>query len=111
MKSKPKRSDGLVYSTNPSPIDWGSEPEKADAKPGGRQVAVVRLERKGRGGKSVTIIEFRSVAGEDVQEMSRRLKTVCGVGGTTKDNIAELQGDQRDKVRPFLLGMGIMVKG
>ncbi|MCB2200429.1 translation initiation factor [bacterium] len=112
MSKKNRRSDGLVFSTGPSPIDWeGEKDSQSDAKPSGKETAVLRLEKKGRGGKAVTVIQFRGTAGARILEVGKSLKAACGVGGTTKGDLAELQGDQRDKIRALLEKDGFLVKG
>lgn len=66
----------------------------------------VRLERKGRGGKTVTIIENLRVSDDRLREVLRTLQQVCGTGGTCKEHHVELQGDLQDRVRDWLAKHG-----
>jgi translation initiation factor 1 len=67
-------------------------------------------ERKGRGGKIVTIIT--GVPGTDaaLSTLAQQLKKLCGSGGTIKDGTIEIQGDHRDKVQAKLVELGYKVK-
>jgi translation initiation factor 1 len=93
----------LVYSDDPN-----RKKEKSKSAPGtGR--AVLRVERKGRGGKIVTIIEQLALSAEDMRKLLKELQQLCGTGGTLKENHLELQGDCREKVRPKLQARGYKV--
>ena len=73
---------------------------------------VVRLHRetKGRGGKAVTLIKGLPLAGEELKSLAGQLKRKCGVGGAMKDNIIEIQGDQREFLKGELEKLGYTVK-
>ncbi len=60
----------------------------------------VRISRnsKGRGGKTVTLITGIPLAGSELKQLAKKLKALCGTGGTVKDNTIEIQGDHRDKL-------------
>lgn len=112
MKKEKKRgSGGLVYSTGPSPIDWENEKDSPAVTPSGPREAVLRMERSGRGGKTVTVVELRGVAEDEAKEIGKRLKNGCGTGGTTKGVVVELQGDLRDRLRGLLEKEGFRVRG
>ncbi len=97
----------LVYSDNPNKM-----PKHPDSKPAsGGGKAILRLERKGRGGKTVTIIERLTVSDDDLKTLCKELKQKCGTGGTVKEHHIELQGDFRDKVRLHLSNRGYRVSG
>lgn len=72
----------------------------------------VRLmrDRKGRGGKTVTVIT--GVPGNDaaLSTLAQQLKKLCGSGGTIKDGAIEIQGDHCDKVQTKLVELGYKVK-
>jgi len=115
-----RRIDGrAVWSSDPGwtpPCEKCGEPadrclcrEKA-APPPSEQKAVVRLERKGRGGKTVTVVEGILGPPEHLAELAKRLKAACGTGGTAKDGAVELQGDQRDRAAKALEREGFKVK-
>ena len=65
---------------------------------------VVRLffETKGRGGKGVTVVRGLGLAEPELTALGKKLKAACGVGGTAKDGVVELQGDHRDRVMALL---------
>jgi translation initiation factor 1 len=70
----------------------------------------LRLERKGRGGKAVTLVEGLPFNEDLLKELSRDLKRHCGVGGAVKNGIIEIQGDVRDIAVTFLQDKGYRVK-
>lgn len=76
-----------------------------------RVVAKLRMEKKGRGGKAVTVVYGLPRNAEFLQELSRDLKRACGAGGTVLDDGVEIQGDLRERVRDALLKRGYVVKG
>jgi len=80
-----------------------SEPERAAA--GGKTKigrAVIRLERTGRGGKEVTIVERVGASSGEREQILKKLKAALGCGGTIEGDAIVLQGDQRERVRAFL---------
>jgi translation initiation factor 1 len=76
-----------------------------------RIVAKLRLEKKGRGGKSVTVVYDLPKNDDFLRELAQKLKRSCGTGGAVTDDTIELQGDMRDRIRAFLQGLGYTVKG
>jgi len=76
-----------------------------------RLVAKLRVEKAGRGGKTVTVVFGLPHNDEFLKALSQRLKRACGTGGTTTDDGVELQGDLRDRVRDALTKLGYVVKG
>ena len=81
-----------------------------DAVPA-RIIAKLRTERKGRGGKTVTVVYGLPQNAEFLRELSQELKRACGTGGTAVDDGVELQGDLRERVRDVLMKRGYDVKG
>lgn len=81
-----------------------SEPPKGDG--------IVRLKRetKGRKGKGVTLITGIPLAEKELKAYAKVLKAKCGTGGTVKDGVVEIQGDQRDVLLPLLEQKGWTVK-
>jgi protein-tyrosine phosphatase len=73
---------------------------------------VVRLgrETKGRRGKGVTTVSDLPLDEAGLLELATKLKDRCGTGGTVKDGVIEIQGDQRDRLAAVLEGMGYWVK-
>ena len=84
-------------------------PKKADIRPK-EPCLRIRLEKGGRGGKSVTVVFDLPGNPEYFQEMTRKLKSLCGSGGTFKNMQMEIQGDHRKKVKDFLEQSGFKVK-
>ena len=70
----------------------------------------VRIEKKGRHGKVVTIVSgFTGLTGI-IEDLAKKLKSQCGVGGSVKDREIVLQGDLRKKVDSLLTAHGYRVK-
>jgi translation initiation factor 1 len=111
----------LVYSTGVGSICPGcgwpvrncqcSKNRQADEVVPARIVAKLRMEKKGRGGKAVTIVDGLPNNADFLRDLCQELKRACGTGGTVADNVVELQGDLRDRVREFLAKKGFVVKG
>jgi translation initiation factor 1 len=76
-----------------------------------RIVAKLRMEKKGRGGKAVTVVYGLPQNNEFLKELSQELKRTCGTGGAVVDGGVELQGDLRERVREVLQKRGYVVKG
>ncbi len=105
-KQKLNTFSALVYSTNPNQKlddDTMPEPETLEKT---KQKLRIRLETKQRGGKAVTVIIGFVGTLKDLEELSKKLKTFCGTGGSAKDNEILIQGDNREKVKTFLLKEG-----
>ena len=97
---------GVVYSTNPDfQYQYDEEPE-AETLPPQQQKLRVRIERNHRGGKTVTLVTGFVGIDADLQELGKRLKTACGVGGSAKDGEVIVQGDMRERVVATLLKLG-----
>ena len=78
-----------------------AEPGQAQPAAGGGRVKV-RRETAGRRGKAVTTISNVPLDDAGLRELAGRLKKRCGVGGSAKDGVIELQGDHRDVVVKLL---------
>ena len=76
----------------------------------GKQKLIVRIDRRQRAGKQVTLIEGFKGKSEDLAALAKTLKTRCGVGGTAKDGEITIQGDLRDKLVTLLTSMGYNAK-
>ena len=75
------------------------------------ETIVLRIEKKGRGGKTVTVLSGFTHDQAYLENLAARLKRVCGTGGTLKERVVEIQGDFRPRVREILLADGFQVKG
>ena len=81
----------------------------AALKPGDGVVRVSR-ETQGRRGKAVTVVRGVPLAGLELAELAKRLKAVCGAGGSLKDGVIEVQGEHVDKLIEHLRQRGWTVK-
>ncbi len=84
---------------------------RLDEKVPDRIVARLRIERAGRKGKTVTVVEGLPRNPAFLRDLAKELKRVCGTGGTIAEDRVELQGDHRDRLRDVLGGKGWTVKG
>jgi len=71
----------------------------------------LRLEKKGRSGKSVTVVADLPRNDAFLAALAAELKRACGTGGTASDGAVEIQGDQRERLRPLLQAKGWSVRG
>lgn len=76
-----------------------------------RIVAHLRLEKSGRGGKSVTVVDGLPKNRDFLRALAGDLKRACGTGGTVGPGCVEIQGDRREVLRPLLVARGFKVKG
>ncbi len=86
------------------------QPAAKTAKPGaprGPARAVVRYERKGRGGKEVTLVEKLELGATELETWCRELKRALGCGGSVEGSAILLAGDQRGRLTPLLEARGV----
>ena len=101
-----KKRDGVVFSTNPDyDYNYENESDEETLNPSAQKLRIY-IDRKQRRGKEVTVVEGFVGEEEDLKDLGKKLKTTCGVGGSVKDGIILLQGDQRKKIGPFLEKLG-----
>lgn len=95
----------FVYSTNP---DFKPEPETEEiiTLPPSKQELRVSLDKKNRGGKTVTIVSGFIGSDEEIKNLGKVLKAKCGVGGSVKEGIIIVQGDFRDRILNLLKELG-----
>ena len=105
-----KQRLGMVYSTNPDFEYKTDEVAEAETLAPERQDLRVWLDRKHRGGKTVTLVKGFVGSEADLAELGRMLKSKCGVGGSAKDGEIIIQGDHRDRVVELLLKAGYKCK-
>ena len=105
---KSRAKNRLVYSTE-GPVNDPAEDQSSGSQTTSGTLYIKR-EVKGRGGKTVTTINCTHWPEEKIKELATELKKFCGSGGSVKEGIIILQGDQRQKIRPLLTGKGYQVK-
>lgn len=110
MSKKDKPKDGVVYSTNPDFKYSVNNVNSNAAIPPQQQDLRVFLDRKSRGGKTVTLISGFIGKEADLEKLGRELKSKCGVGGTVKDGEILIQGDHRDRIITLLTTAGYKAK-
>lgn len=118
---KVKSNARIVYSTGTAgkcPVcGWPqrdctcSSERTADDPVPTRIVAKLRMEKKGRGGKTVTVVYGLPHNDAFLKDLIQELKRACGTGGTIVDGEIALQGDLRERVREALSKKDFVIKG
>ena len=95
-------------------VEFGSPPatdatERPEVPPS-QQTLKIQASRKGRKGKTVTVVTGFQLSPQSLQGLAKKLKAHCGTGGTVKDLSIEIQGDHRSKIQTFLDSMGYKTK-
>lgn len=98
----------FVFSTDPGMEYYAGDEE--ETPPPARQYLEAHFSRKGRGGKTVTLIRGFKGSPEALKELAKMLKTRCGTGGAVKENEIIIQGNTRNKVMEILTNEGYNVK-
>lgn len=109
MKRKQQYS-GIVYSTDEHFAYQEPETSEVDTLPNRQQDLRVMLDRKMRGGKTVTLVKGFIGSAVDLEALGKRLKQKCGVGGSAKDGEIIVQGDFKQRIVQLLLDEGYRVK-
>ena len=106
---KKRRNSDLVYSTNPDfkiESDEGAEETLQNRK----QLLRIYPDRKNRKGKTVTVVSGFIGNNDDLKSLEKKLKSLCGSGGTVKDGEIFIQGNVIQKVKDFLEKEGYKTK-
>jgi len=85
-------------------------PATVKSLPPGQQTVYLHRESKGRGGKGVTLLKGLALSAADMSALCKTLKQACGTGGTVKEGVIEIQGEQREKIAGVLEKLGYRVK-
>ena len=83
---------------------------KGQSLPASQQTVYLHRDSKGRGGKTVTLVKKLVLSENEMKDLSKKLKQVCGSGGTVKGDTIEIQGEHREKIAEALRSMGYQVK-
>ena len=117
-----ERPDELLQLNNPfadlqiDSLPPGEIEEPSVAVPGPKRKrgrVVLRREKAHRGGKCVIVIHdfAATISTHEIEELARKLRNLCGCGGTIRERSIELQGDQPARIRAFLEEEGFRVAG
>ena len=100
----------FVYSTDPDAMNDEDDVEQEESIPASEQRLFVRKEKKGRGGKVVTIIEGFEGPDNELDELAKDIKKHVGTGGSVKEGEIIIQGDRADQIVQFLQNRGFYAK-
>jgi translation initiation factor 1 len=115
-----RRDARIVYSTDAGRIcpgcgwpvrDCRCSTHEREASIPARLVAKLRIEKTGRRGKTVSVVDGLPRNETFLKELCGELKRACGTGGAVVNWTVELQGDLRERIRECLVKRGIVVKG
>jgi translation initiation factor 1 len=109
--SKHNRNSNIVFSTREDfePLDENTE-DIPQTLPPSMQRLIIRLDKKQRKGKKVTLVEGFVGGESDLKELGKLLKSKCGVGGSEKNGEIIIQGDFREKIKSILEEMSYKCK-
>jgi translation initiation factor 1 len=95
--------------TSASETSDTTKPPVANPPPNVKPVAraVIRMERTGRGGKEVTIIDHLDLPAAALERWLKELKSALGCGGVIEEHAILLQGDHRKRLTPLLSARGV----
>lgn len=112
-----RKKGRLVYSTDDDAMERiraqaqaAQRPLAVKSQPPAAQTVRIKREKKGRRGKTVTVLYDLQLSAEDTKALAKRLKKVCGTGGAVKERTIEIQGDVRDRVSAELQKQGYKTK-
>lgn len=104
------KSDRVVYSEFGNHDNATARERPVPELPPNQQNLRVQASRKGRKGKTVSVITGFQAKPETLNSLLKQLKTQCGAGGTLKDNEIEIQGDHTQKLLQILTQLGYKAK-
>jgi len=107
----PKNDNRTVWSSGQGDLRK-KEQNRTNIKslPPQQQTIYLHRESSGRGGKAVTLVKNLVLSVDDLKALAKKLKEACGTGGTIKDGVIEIQGEQREKIAGVLRKLGYKVK-
>jgi len=92
---------GFVFSTNAN-FDFSENKTITETPENNKQYLEIHLDKKNRAGKITTLIKGFQGTEQDLKDLAKKLKTLCGVGGSQKEQTIIIQGNFRDKIIDFL---------
>jgi translation initiation factor 1 len=90
--------------------DEEPESDRLEDLPPNQHSLKIQVSRKGKGGKTVTIVSGFQVSEATLMSLTKQLKNQCGTGGTLRDNEIEIQGDHKQKLLELLTKLGYKAK-
>src|SRR5690606_3890400 len=109
-KTKRQRFDGVVYSTNDEYQYLEKEDVEEISLAPSKQNLRISLDKKQRGGKTVTLITGFIGGKEELESLGKLVKQKCGVGGSVKDGVIIIQGDFKVRILELLIKEGYRAK-
>ena len=107
----PKNKNRTVWSSEQGDLRKQKENTvSTKSLPPQQQTAYLHRESSGRGGKAVTLVKNLVLSADDMKALAKKLKEACGTGGTIKDGVIEMQGEQRERIAEVLRTLGYKVK-
>jgi translation initiation factor 1 len=107
--SKSKATDRTVYREFGQSVDAAFEKAVPDLSPD-QQNLRIQMSKKGRGGKTVTVISGFQHNEASLAALAKKLKAQCGTGGAVKDDTIEIQGDHKVKLLELVTKLGYNAK-
>ena len=107
----PNKASRIVWSSDQGDLrKHEGTPPKLASLPPKEQTVYLHRDSKGRGGSPVTLVKNLVLTEADLKQLAKQLKQLCGSGGTVKDGVIEIQGEQRQRIAEALQKMGYKVK-
>ena len=107
----PKNESNTVWSSEQGDLRKQTQSStNVKSLPPQQQTIYLHRDSSGRGGKAVTLVKKLVLSEDDLKALAKKLKQECGTGGTVKDGIIEIQGEQREKIAGVLQKLGYKVK-
>ena len=98
---------GTVFSTNPDfAYEHTDDDDAAETLPPAKQKLRMQIEKKGRKGKTATLVKGFVGTEADLKELAKTLKTKCGVGGSVKEGEIIIQGEFKERIIEVLKTLG-----
>lgn len=115
MPQPRSKNSNLVYSTDGGRLCPNCQQPINDCCCHSRSITnndkvLIQRQTKGRKGKGVILITGLPLAEADLKSLAKKLKKLCGCGGTVKEGVIEIQGDDRDRILKTLINEGYKAK-